>query len=50
MKTYHFWTRTDDEGIREHHIKADSCKKAYEILKASGFSAEEITMTGYKGV
>lgn len=50
MNSYNFWTRTDYEGIREYNIKADSCKKAYEILIASGYLAEEITITGYKGV
>lgn len=50
MKTYNFFTKTENEGIHEHTIQADSCKKAYELLKASGYSAEEITMTGYKGV
>jgi hypothetical protein len=48
MKVYTFWTRTDNEGIRMHELKAESCKKAYELLKESGYLAEEITMTGYK--
>jgi hypothetical protein len=50
MKKYIFWSKTDSEGIRMHEIKAESCKKAYELLKESGYLAEEITMTGYKGV
>lgn len=48
MKKYIFFTRTDAEGIREHELKADSCKKAYEILKESGYLPEQITMTSYK--
>lgn len=46
MNKYIFWTRTDMEGIKMHKIKADSCKKGYELLKASGYSHDEITMTG----
>lgn len=48
MKSYTFFTKTDVEGIIEHKVKAESCKKAYELLKESGYLAEEITMTGYR--
>lgn len=47
MKDYTFFTKTELEGIREHNIRAESCKKAYELLKESGYLAEEITMTSY---
>lgn len=47
MKKYIFYTRTDSEGILMHEIKAESCKKAYTLLKAYGYLAEEITLTGY---
>lgn len=50
MKKYIFYTRTDTEGIIMHEIKAETCKKGYELLKASGYSHNEITMTGYRGV
>ena len=42
MKFYKFWTKTDAEGIVEHNIEAESCKKAYEILLISGYSPNEI--------
>lgn len=45
MKTYTFYTKTDAEGIVEHNIEAESCKKAYEILLIAGYTADCITMT-----
>ena len=48
MKAYKFWTKTKEEGVKEHNIKAESCKKAYEMLKSSGYLSGEITMTAYK--
>lgn len=49
IKTYKFYTKTDAEGIVEHTIEAESCKKAYEILLISGYLEHEITMAEYKG-
>lgn len=50
METYTFWSKTDKEGIKEHKITAESCKKAYKMLKESGYLPEEITLAGWKGV
>lgn len=48
MGRYIFFTKTDTENVKQHTINAESCKKAYEILKASGYLPEEITIAGFK--
>lgn len=48
MKEYVFFTKTDNEGVREHRIRAESAKKAYLLLKESGYGSYEITLSGWK--
>lgn len=47
-RRYIFFTNTQNEGIKKHTIRAETAKLAYEILKESGYSPEEITISGYK--
>lgn len=48
MKTYTLFTKTDNEGVKEHRIKAESAKKAFLLLRESGYGSYEITLSGWK--
>ena len=47
-RRYILFTNTATEGIRKHTIRAETAKLAYEILKASGYLPDEISIAGYK--
>lgn len=47
MKEYTFFTNKNGE-IKEHKLKADSAKQAYNILKESNYLPSEISMAGWE--
>ena len=47
-KRYFFYTLTNNEGIKKHSITAESAKQAFDMLIESGYTADEISIVGFK--